>query len=283
MGKNKLDMVKTKKRPKKSKKSKKSSKKKRKSLPKGIVDVPISKKISRGSKASMGSIDYHYQKYYNTFAFLKEILKKNHTLNNQICIPDVGGGWMQAFLKVHFMKGVEGIKSHMGSVKPVDAGASKDAFIKEVRHCLTRSRLVPINLEIIVPGVGTHANMILIDGHKKTAELFEPHGNRSAKSELEDISRAYFKVEKNVKRFFTLYLPDLTFIPPGKYEPKYGLQARLDAYSGLCVTWVILYMHYRILNPDVPPKKLINYLDKKVTRNFLLRYTKFVEDTLKHK
>ena len=59
MGKNKLDMVKTKKRPKKG--PKKKSKKKSKSLPKGIVDVPISKKISRGSKASMGSIDYHYQ------------------------------------------------------------------------------------------------------------------------------------------------------------------------------------------------------------------------------
>ena len=36
-------------------------------------------------------------------------------------------------------------------------------------------------------------------------------------------------------------------------------------------------------NPDIEPKKLISYLDKKATKNFLLRYTKYVEDVLKHK
>ena len=44
---------------------------------KGIVDVPLAKKLSEGSKASLGSIDYHYQKYYNTFAFIEELLHKN--------------------------------------------------------------------------------------------------------------------------------------------------------------------------------------------------------------
>ena len=82
---------------------------------------------------------------------------------------------------------------------------------------------------------------------------------------------------------FKMYLPDFTYIPPSKYEPKDGLQERLDAFSGMCVTWSILYLHYRILNPDIPPKRLINYLDKKITRNVLLRYTKYVEDVLKGK
>ena len=57
-----------------------------------------------------------------------------------------------------------------------------------------------------------------------------------------------------------MYLPDFKYIPPSSYEPKEGLQGRLDAFSGLCVTWSILYLHYRVLNPDVPPKKLVNYL-----------------------
>ena len=57
---NKLAMV-GKKKPRKTKK--KSVKKL-----KGIIDVPISPKLSQGSKASLGSIDYNYQKYYNTFA-----------------------------------------------------------------------------------------------------------------------------------------------------------------------------------------------------------------------
>ena len=276
MGKNKLHMV-----GKKTQKKKRKTKKLTKKDKKGIIDVPIAKELSQGSKASLGSIDYHYQKYYNTFAFLQEIIKKHKSLKKIICIPNVGKGWMQSFLKLHFFKGMSGNKE-VGSLKPVDSANSKNKFIKEINKCMNH-RLVPISLEIIVPGAGTHANVIIIDTNKKTVELFEPHGNRSVKSELESISRAYFKVSKNVQRFFSMYLPDFKYIPPSEYEPKSGLQARLDAFSGLCVTWSILYLHYRVLNPDVHPKKLINYLDKKVTRNFLLRYTKYVEDVLKHK
>ena len=274
MGKNKLHMV-GKKTQKKKKKRKLTKKEK-----KGIIDVPLSKKLSQGSKASLGDINYHYQKYYNTFAFLQEVIQKNKQLKKLVCIPDVGEGWMKSFLKIHFFKGVS--SKSMDSVKPVDSMNSKNKFMDEVDRCM-KHRLVPINLEIIVPGAGTHANVIIIDTKKKTVELFEPHGNRSNKSELESITRAYFKVSKNVQRFFAMYLPDFTYIPPSKYEPKSGLQARLDAFSGLCVTWAILYLHYRVLNPDVPPKRLINYLDKKVTKKVLLQYTKYVEDVLKHK
>ena len=280
MGKNKLDMVHKKKSKKKSK-NKKKTKQVSKQDKSNIIDVPLSNKLSQGSKASLGDINYHYQKYYNTFAFLQEIIKKNKNLQRYICIPSVGEGWMQSFLKIHFFKNIDSINS-MKSVKPVDSRASKNTFMDEIKKCM-RHRLIPISLEIIVPGAGTHANIILIDTKKKTVELFEPHGNRSNKSELESISRAYFKVSKNVQRFFSRNLPNYTYISPSKYEPKEGLQARLDAYSGLCVTWAILYLHYRVLNPDINPKKLVTYLDKKITRNVLLRYTKYVEDVLKHK
>jgi len=275
MGKNKLHMVG--KKTQKKKKKKKLTKKEKK----GIVDVPLSKHLSQGSKASIGSINYHYQKYYNTFAFLIEIMKRNKKLKKLVCIPNIGRGWMRSFLMVHFFKGVKGSKA-LDSVKPVDSANSKDKFISEIDKCM-KHRLIPINLEITGLDEGTHANIIIIDTHRKTVELFEPHGNRSSKSELESISKAYYKVSKNVQRFFSVYLPDYTYIPPSKYEPKHGLQARLDFFSGLCVTWSILYLHYRVLNPNIHPKKLISYLDKKITKNILLRYTKYVEDILKHK
>ena len=110
MGKNKLDMV--------GKKTKHKKKKLTKKDKQGIVDVPLAKELSLGSKASIGSIDYHYQKYYNTFAFLKEIIKKNKKLQDLVCIPNIGSGWMQSFLKVNFFKGIEGSKA-MDSIKPV--------------------------------------------------------------------------------------------------------------------------------------------------------------------
>jgi len=279
MGKNKLAMVdkktKKKKNPKKNTKKKKTKKLK-------VIDVPIADKVSLGSKASIGSIDYHYQKYYNTFAFIKKIIDKEDKLKKLVCIPDTSDSWMKSFMKVNFFKNIDSIKSHLESVKPVDPFVSKGNFMEELNKCMDH-RLIPISLEIVVPNVGTHANVIIIDTKKKTVELFEPHGARSNESELESISRAYFKVSKNVHKFVRMNLPDFTYIPPSKYEPEDGLQVRLDAFSGLCVTWSILYLHYRILNPDLNPKKLMEYLDKTFTVKKILKYTRYVEEVLKGK
>jgi hypothetical protein len=281
MAKNKLAMV-SKKKSKKPKKVKKKQKKTQNKYKGNIVDVPFSDNVSLGSKASLGNINYHYQKYYNTFAFLKEIIKRNTKLQNLVCIPNVGSDWMQSFIKVHFFKNIGSLKPHLESVKPVDSFVSKEQFMSEIKKCMDH-RLIPISLEIIVPQVGTHANIVLIDTKKKTVELFEPHGARDNQSELESISRAYFKISKNVHKFVKINLPEYKFIPPSKYEPEEGLQARLDAFSGLCVTWSLLYLHYRVLNPNVAPKQLIQYLEKKIKRKELLRYTRYVEDVLKGK
>ena len=78
MGKNKLAMVDKKTKKKKNPKKNKNPKKTKKNTKKlNVLDVPLADKVSLGSKASIGSIDYHYQKYYNTFGFLKEILNAN--------------------------------------------------------------------------------------------------------------------------------------------------------------------------------------------------------------
>ena len=264
---------------KKKKITKKKTKKKTKKF--NVIDVPLADKVSLGSEASIGSIDYHYQKYYNTFAFIKKVINKDDKLKKRVCIPNTSN-WLPSFMKVEFFKNVELVDSYLDSVKPVDIFASKEKFIDEINRCM-KYRLIPISLEIIVPNAGTHANIILIDSKKKTVELFEPHGARSNDSELESISRAYFKVSKNVHKFVRNYLPGFKYIPPSKYETEDGLQARLDAFSGLCITWSILYLHYRILNPDLNPKKLMEYLDKTFTKNKIIRYTRYIEDILKGK
>jgi hypothetical protein len=278
MGKNKLAMV-----DKKTIKKKKTKKKKTKNNIKEVkvIDVPLSKNVSIGTKASLGSINYHYQKYYNIFAFLKEIINRDDKLKKRVCIPNTSD-WLPSFMKVEFFKNIELVDSYLDSVKPSDIFVSKEKFIDEINRCM-KYRLIPISLEIIVPNAGTHANIILIDSKKKTVELFEPHGARDNKSELESISRAYFKVSKNVHKFVRNYLPGFKYIPPSKYEPEDGLQVRIDAFSGLCVTWSILYLHYRILNPDLNPKKLMEYLDKTFTVKKILRYTRYIEDILKGK
>jgi len=276
MGKHKLHMTSKSSKKKKLTKNKKPTKKKVTKKKIKIIDVPLSKGLSEGSKATLGYINYHYQKYYNTFTFIKEIISRNKKLQKQICIPDIGKGWMLSFLKAEISS------KSVKSIKPVDSAVSERIFMKEIKRCM-KKQLVPINFEIIVPLVGTHANIIIIDTKQKTIELFEPHGNRGKNSELESISEAYLKVSKKIQRFFKQHFPTYTYIPPSKFEPKHGLQGRLDFFSGLCVTWSILYLHYRLLNPDVNPKTLVSHIDKKMNKTKLLQYTRYVEDILKHK
>lgn len=278
MGKHKLHMIrsrsKSKSKRKKQKKIKKLTKKKKFS----IIDVPVSSKQSLGTNASLGIINYNYLSYSNTFMFLDKIITRNNKLKKTVCIPDIGEGWMRSFLNITLSN--ESGKS-IYTIKPLNV-ESTDEFINAINKCLSH-RFVPINFGINVPDVGGHANIILFDNKHKTIEHFEPHGNRGKKSELESISRAYMKTSKNIKRFFKKYYPDYKYIPPNDYESKYGLQVKVDLFSGLCVTWCILYVHYRIINPNVPLKNLIKYLDKKVNKRFLSKYTHYIEETIKGK
>ena len=44
-----------------------------------------------------------------------------------------------------------------------------------------------------------------------------------------------------------------------------------------------MYLHYRVLNPDVTSKDIVKHIKKKVNKQFLLKYAKYVEDTVKKK
>ena len=66
----------------------------------GIKDVPISNRKLKGSLETLGNINYHYQKYDNTFKFFDKLLDKDEKLKNILCIPNIGDSWMRSFLKV---------------------------------------------------------------------------------------------------------------------------------------------------------------------------------------
>ena len=44
-------------------------------------DVPVAKQKLKGSLETLGKINYHYQKYDNTFKFFDEIMKNNRNIN----------------------------------------------------------------------------------------------------------------------------------------------------------------------------------------------------------
>jgi hypothetical protein len=248
-----------------------------------IKDVPISKKSSMGSMETLGEIHYHYQKYDNIFKFFDILMKKDKNIKEVLCIPEAGQSWMRSFLKV--ILSAEKLKTSElmnKNVKPVDPEVSVDLFNKMIKKC--KKRIIAISVQLIVENKpGTHANMLVIDTKKKTVELFEPHGKRSEDTTMDSLEGAYNISDKLLRKYFKKYFPEYKYISPQDYLPSYGFQAKVDAYSGLCVTWSTMYLHYRILNPNIDFKKVSDHMKKKVNKDFILKYAKYIEDTIKKK
>ena len=247
-----------------------------------ITDVPISNRVSMGTLASLGDIEYHYQSYDNIFNFLK-ILKKDKKINELLCFPLEKNDWLNTFIKINL--NTENVKRSELVLKNIELRNEKEnikIIYDLVKVCENAGkRFFICTVMLIVPGKpGSHANIIVIDLKEKTIELFEPHGKRTELSTLDSLEGAYHISDKLLKKMFKDILPKYRYISPQTYLPTYGLQARIDAYTGLCVTWSIMYVHYRLLNPNINRKTLVRYMSK-LSKNFLLKYAKYIEENIK--
>jgi hypothetical protein len=131
-----------------------------------------------------------------------------------------------------------------------------------------------------------HANICLIDNYNKKIEYFEPHGYRRDRNSGYDdfgVVGMYHKKKIGLKAYFKLNLPNYTFYDVVSYNRKTDYQTLKDPEqnTGFCVTWCILFVHYRCINPDLNITTLMKHLSKYITTNKLLRYAKFIEETIK--
>ena len=161
----------------------------------------------------------------------------------------------------------------------------KHTFIKNIHMCLqSKNILIPIIFNLIVKE-GNHANILIIHKENKTIELYEPHGSRTSSSEIDGVVGIYRKKVKSLQKFWKNILPDYKVINAVDYQKGTAFQMDKDPenHSGFCVTWTILFVHYRLLNPSVHLPTLIRYLAKKITTRKLLQYAKYIEENIKGK
>ena len=122
----------------------------------------------------------------------------------------------------------------------------------------------------------SHANIIVIDLFKKTIERFEPHGYYN--------SITMNKIIKN-KLLKKIGISDYKYLEPKKLSPKRGIQqSSTDSFCGMCVTITMMYLHMRILNPDIKQSKIVKFFMDQKKRDIkitILRYARYVEVTLK--
>ena len=90
---------------------------------------------------------------------------------------------------------------------------------------------------------------------------------------------------KALNIFWKDILPNYKVINSVDYQKGTAFQMDKDPenHSGYCVTWTILFVHYRLLNSNIKLSLLIKYLSMKITTKKLLQYAKYIEDNLKKK
>lgn len=229
----------------------------------------LAEEMSKGPNEEKGKINYYYQSYTNIFNFFT-ILVNYHNFKEIICIP----------------KFVLKFKNYIDITSIIYYMDTKEFIIplklrEEIKKCSdTNVRFVYCTCMIDNSKNKSinHANILIFDLYKNTIERFEPYGHLHKENENQ-INNA---IKKRLMKIIDLQ--NFTYLSPFDISPVIGPQAKADAHDGMCISFCMLYLQLRLMNPDTIQKELIDYLLKKKKedlKKLILRYAKFVELVLK--
>ena len=136
-----------------------------------------------------------------------------------------------------------------------------------------KTRFVVLNVGIY-PGdwqSSGHANALIIDKKKKTLDRYEPAGKR--KDVFDD----------KISRLLLRRLPGYLYTRYAEYA-RGEQRPQTDSYNGMCVTFSLAYVLYRLLNPDLDAEVLRRHmasLSAAKIKQQSLQLNRFVADTLR--
>ncbi len=231
------------------------------------IDDFLAKELSKGPDEDPGTINYEYGQSRNVFNYFK-ILSDHYGFDKVLCIPEFVTKNNNTIWTTSVLFFIDENKL----IFP-------DEFKNKILSCISSSKRF-VYFSLIIRPIN-HINIIVIDLYKKTIERFEPQGHNLLIDELDDSKLDFIVKNKFIKE---IGLQDYTYIPPAELSPKFGPQIKADVYDGMCVSYVMLYLQLRLMNPDLIQKQLVQYLNSKPAselKKLILRYTKFIEITLK--
>ncbi|ADO67264.1 hypothetical protein crov231 [Cafeteria roenbergensis virus] len=239
------------------------------------LDEYLAEEESKGPHEEEGNIGYHYQHYDNIVHYFKIVMRR-FTKYNILCVPNFTVKYGSYIDKTAMIIDINN--------NQIIYGAKMKKAINECRKSKT-ARFIFFTLVLKLQNMSlTHANMVVIDLVQETLERFEPHGatfNFGSNSKKEN------NIVNNIisnQVLSELGLKKFNYISPQQISPFIGVQQTADAYCGMCVTISMMYLHLRILNPDIKQQKLIKFLlkrSKDKLKIMILKYAKHVEETLK--
>ena len=146
--------------------------------------------------------------------------------------------------------------------------------LKELERCFlkSKSRFTVGILSIKLDTGKSHANALIFDAENKILTRFEPHGaNLDINYDVGDLDRQIKKwTEKNMEGWS--YTAPIHFCPTvgpqgkeyksyfdDKMKAIYGSDLSKEA-GGFCSAWSLLFLHYRLVNPDLSDKEIVEYM-----------------------
>jgi hypothetical protein len=145
-----------------------------------------------------------------------------------------------------------------------------------INNCKSKN-FVLIDLRLSSNTIGGHANTIIIDRQRKTAERFEPHGSSSY--EEEGLDYLSDQIDIILNNLFSQI--NLKYISPKECEyfgPQYmeiKELIKIEELSGFCITWSFFQALYRIQHP--------NESYNEATSNFKKLFQKFSKNEQSNK
>lgn len=217
--------------------------------------------------------------------FLLAMLKSKHELSRQVTIPR----WMlclyadgtAAYVRTKCQATTASSSARVGSLRAgimfTNLSTSRPTLVApsdlQTYVASAKTRFVVMNVGMYSHewnSVG-HANALIIDKKTKTLDRYEPAGK--LKDDYDD------KISRLLRRKL-----------PGYHYNNYLEYARgaqrpqTDSYSGMCVTFSLVYVIYRLLNPDVDIDTLRRHIASFPAariRKQALQLNRFVADTLR--
>ena len=165
-----------------------------------------------------------------------------------------------------------------------------------IGNCKERFLIVPLVLSDATFKIystvrqDAHQNILIFDNEKKTIDRFDPHGKANGISWghlwMSDPIFNNEKIDVFLKRYFNNLLPRYNYIDLEISCPYLGPQSKADRSDGYCVTWSLMFILMRLLNPDVPIQDLIKAMLQGTRQELVTKlgkFAKFYTDKLKKK
>ena len=220
--------------------------------------------------------------------FLLSLAKRRHSLSHVMCIPD--------FYICKYNDSRETIlftRKKTCPLKNLEVQIRAGIVVTDMRDKTKTKLWLPKGIEsdifscgkrFVVSNFGIypqkittdsgHSNSLIFDTRKKTIERFEPFGRMSKPED-----------DSTLSRLFLSELKGWRYVGTESSAPDKGPQWLADSFSGMCVTFSLLYVLLRLLNPQKTPRQINTYIvegkTNKELKDTVLRLNRHVADTLR--